>query len=219
MEESLDAQRHLPRRTNLRRPIARSSHPQDASSDSDEALVAKARNGNDEAFRRLVERHEEQVAATIVGILGPGPEADDAGQETFLKFYDALDQFRGESSVGTYLTRIATNTALDALKKRTRQTSRHRSRDDPDTTLSETAENDTHRAVELSEREQLVHGAIQQLDEKHRTVVVLRMMRGLSTKETAEVLDIPEGTVLSRLYRAKDKLKDVLTPYFEGHDE
>lgn len=166
-----------------------------------------------------MKRYEEQVAATIIGILGPGPEADDAGQETFLKFYDALGQFRGESSVGTYLTRIATNTALDALKKRKRRTNRHRSRDDPNAPLSEEAERDTHRAVELSERERLVHRGIQQLDEKHRSVVVLRMMRGLSTKETAEALDLPEGTVLSRLYRAKEKLRETLQPYFEGHDE
>lgn len=159
------------------------------------------------------------MAATIIGILGPGPEADDAGQETFLKFYTALERFREESSVGTYLTRIATNTALDALKKRKRQANRRRSRDDPDVHFSEKAESDTHRAVELSEREELVYGAIQELNGKHRSVVVLRMMRGLSTKETAEALDIPEGTVLSRLYRAKDKLRDVLKPYFKGHDE
>ena len=179
--------------------------------------MVQAREGSDEAFRRLVERYEGQVAATIVGILGPGPEADDAGQETFVKFYDALDQFRGESSVGTYLTRIATNTALDALKKRKRQACRQVSRDDPDAPLSERAETDTHRTVELSERDRLVHRAIQQLDTKFRSVVVLRMMRGLSTKETAEVLDIPEGTVLSRLYRAKDKIKEALKPYFEDH--
>ncbi len=190
-----------------------------ASPESDETLVEKARNGDDAAFRELVERYEGQVAATIVGILGPGPAADDAGQETFVKFYDALDQFRGEASVGTYLTRIATNTALDAQKKRKRQARRQVSRDDPDAHLSERAQNDTHRAVELSEKDELVHRAIQQLDDKFRSVVALRMLRGLSTKETAEVLDIPSGTVLSRLYRAKDKLKDALKPYFEDHFE
>lgn len=159
----------------------------------------------------------------MIGILGSGPVADDAGQETFVKFYDALDQFRGEASVGTYLTRIATNTALDALDKQKRRAGRQVSRDDPEAALAEQAEGDPHRAVELSEKDRLVHRAIQQLDLKFRSVVVLRMMRGLSTKETAEVLGIPEGTVLSRLYRAKDKLKETLKPMFEDrfkrHDE
>lgn len=163
------------------------------------------------------------MAATVIGILGPGPAADDAGQETFVKFYDALDQFRSEASVGTYLTRIATNTALDALDKQKRRAGRQVSRDDPDAVLTEQAESDPHRAVELGEKERLVHRAIQQLGVKFRSVVVLRMMRGLSTKETAEVLGIPEGTVLSRLYRAKDKLKETLKPMFEDrferHDE
>lgn len=159
------------------------------------------------------------MAATVIGILGPGPAADDAGQETFMKFYDALDQFRGEASVGTYLTRIATNTALDALDKQKRRAGRQLSRDDPDAALIEQAESDPHREVELSEKDRLVHRAIQQLGIKFRSVVVLRMMRGLSTKETAEVLGIPEGTVLSRLYRAKDKLKETLKPMFEDRFE
>lgn len=163
------------------------------------------------------------MAATVIGILGPGPAADDAGQETFVKFCDALDQFRGEASVGTYLTRIATNTALDALDKQERRAGRQVSRDDPDAALTEQAESDPHRTVELSEKDRLVHRAVQQLDLKFRSVVVLRMMRGLSTKETAEVLGIPEGTVLSRLYRAKSKLKETLKPMFEDrferHDE
>lgn len=112
------------------------------------------------------------MAPTIIGILGPGPEADDAGQETVPKFYDALDQFRGESSVRTYLTRIATNTVPHGLMKRKRQVNHPRSRDDPDFPLAEEAERDTHRAVELSERELLVHRAVQQLDGKHRCVEI-----------------------------------------------
>lgn len=208
----------------MRVPISQhSSPPNENPPGSDEALVEKARNGDDAAFRQLVERYEGQVAATVIGILGPGPAADDAGQETFVKFYDALDQFRGEAGVGTYLTRIATNTALDALKKQKRKARRQVSRDDPDAAPSEQADADTHRAVQLSEQDELVHRAIQQLDVKFRSVVVLRMIRGLSTKETAEVLDVPKGTVLSRLYRAKDKLKEILKPYFEDrferHDE
>ncbi|RMH54101.1 MAG: sigma-70 family RNA polymerase sigma factor, partial [Bacteroidetes bacterium] len=90
-------------------------------SPSDETLVARARQGDEQAFRNLVERYESTVAATVIGMLGAGPEAEDVGQETFIRFYRALHQFRGEAAVGTYLTRIAINLSLNALKRRRRR--------------------------------------------------------------------------------------------------
>jgi len=91
---------------------------------SDDALIERARDGQAWAFRRLVERYEGRVAATVVGMLGPGGEADDVGQETFIRFYEALDQYRGEAQLGTYLTRIAINQSLKALQRRKRWTDR-----------------------------------------------------------------------------------------------
>ena len=91
----------------------------------DTALIDRARAGDEAAFRGLVERYESQVAATVVGMLGPGDEADDVGQETFVRFYQALSKFRGEAALGTYLTRIAMNLSLNAIKRRQRQRWRH----------------------------------------------------------------------------------------------
>lgn len=178
---------------------------------TDAALLAKARDGNQWAFRRLVERYEDQVAATVVGMLGPGPEADDVGQETFIRFYEAMDQFRGEASLGTYLTRIAINQSLKALRKRKRWYERFLSRDDEETFLDVPAL-DGAEAVKTRERSALVHEALQELSEHHRSVVVLRLLQGYSTKEAAELLDVPEGTVMSRLYRATDRLEALLGP-------
>ncbi len=72
-------------------------------------LLRRAREGDDRAFRELVHRYEDRVAATIIGMLGPGPDAEDVGQETFIRLYRSLDGFRGDSSLATYVTRIAIN--------------------------------------------------------------------------------------------------------------
>lgn len=192
---------------------SRSSVSSDASP-TDEALLAKARDGDSWAFKRLVDRYEDQVAATVVGMLGPGPEADDVGQETFIRFYEAMDQFRGEASLGTYLTRIAINQSLKAIRKRKRWYDRFFSRDDEESFIDEPAV-EGEEAIDENEHSEWVHTALQHLSEHHRSVVVLRLLEGYSTKETAEILDIPEGTVMSRLYRATDRLEELLGPLID----
>src|SRR3954470_18615872 len=84
----------------------------------DADLLAGARAHDQDAWRRLVERHQRTVAAVVVGMLGPGDEADDVGQETFVRFYRSLASFRGEASVRTWLHRIATNLSINALQRR-----------------------------------------------------------------------------------------------------
>jgi len=180
---------------------------------SDKDLVQKARNGDNNAFRRLVEQNQHKVAATVIGMLGNCPEADDVGQETFIRFYRSLDQFRGESSVGTYLTRIAINLSLNELKRRKRRNTLFFSRSE---VKMETApeKNDPKKKKELKE---IVRLGLEKLDPKHRAVAVLRLIEGYSTKETARILRLPAGTVLSRLARAQKKLREILTPlYWEG---
>lgn len=173
-------------------------------------LLARARSGDHAAFRSLVERYEPAVAATVQGMLGPGPEAEDVGQETFIRFYRALDSFREESSLKTYLTRIAINLSLNALKRRRRLRDRFVRNDEPDF-----AEPAVSGEVEMDagERAALVRKAVDRLEPKHRAVVVLRMLNGYSTRETAELLGVPQGTVLSRLSRGMQRLETLLKPY------
>lgn len=173
-------------------------------------LLARARSGDHGAFRSLVERYEPAVAATVQGMLGPGPEAEDVGQETFIRFYRALDSFREESSLKTYLTRIAINLSLNALKRRRRLRDRFVRNDE-----SDFAEPAVSGEVEMDaeERAVLVRKAIDRLEPKHRAVVVLRMLNGYSTRETAELLGVPQGTVLSRLSRGMQRLETLLKPY------
>jgi RNA polymerase sigma-70 factor (ECF subfamily) len=184
---------------------------------SDAELVGRALRGDDGAFRVLVERYESAVASTVIGMLGPGDEADDVGQETFIRFYRSMKKYRGDASLKTYLTRIAINLSLNALKRRRGLMERFVSRDQATAPPPEPALNGVG-AVESRETKEAVQHAIQQLNPKHRTVVVLRMIDGYSTKETAEILGIPAGTVLSRLARAMDALKPMLRPYASGHE-
>jgi RNA polymerase sigma-70 factor (ECF subfamily) len=189
---------------------------QQSAGPSDQELVAQAREGDRHAFRLLVDCYEDSVAATVVAMLGPTAEVDDVAQEVFIRFYRSLDQFRGEAAVSTYLKRIAINRSLDALRRRKRLLARFLSRDDETYHVTEPALDEEGR-FDDRERARLVHEAIEALSPKHRAVVVLRMIEGYSTDETAEILEIPYGTVLSRLSRAHDKLKTILTPYIQEH--
>lgn len=146
-------------------------------------------------------------------MLGRCPEAEDVGQETFIRFYNNLKNFRGESSVGTYLTRIAMNLSLNELKRRQRHSSRIISIDDPDVSKN-LHENRNHLDVE--ETRDIVQWAISQLEPKLQSTLVLRLMDECSTEETAAILQLPIGTVLSRLSRAKKQLIKILKPYQEN---
>src|SRR5689334_12765583 len=97
---------------------------------ADDELLALARAGDARAFAALVERYEGAVAATAIGMLGPGGDADDVGQETFIRFHRALDRFRGDSSLKTYLVHIAMNLSLNALRSRRRTFLRFAGSDD-----------------------------------------------------------------------------------------
>ncbi|HEX8695720.1 MAG TPA: RNA polymerase sigma factor [Longimicrobium sp.] len=180
--------------------------------DDDRELVERARRGDQRAFRLLVERYEPVVASTVVGMLGPGDDADDVGQETFIRFYRSLGRYRGEASLATWLRRIAVNLSLNALKRRRRFALRFPSRDRPGARLPDPPAEATDEA-EAGEARAAVRAAIDRLGPKHRPVVVLRMIDGCSTRETAEVLGIREGTVLSRLSRAMRELERWLEPY------
>ena len=189
---------------------------------TDEALLDRARAGDDAAFRALVERYEPAVAATVVGMLGPGDDADDVGQETFVRFHRALDRFRGDAALRTYLVRIAMNLSINALHRRRRHARRflpfawpRRAADAP--VIPEPAAAPTDPGAEAELRD-VVRAALDRLGPRHRPVVVLRLLDGRSVRETAAILGVPEGTVLSRLSRALGELRATLAPYVRRGD-
>ena len=177
------------------------------------ALVERAREGDRQAFRELVDLYQHQITRTVVSMLGPSAEVDDVVQEVFLRCYETLHRFRGDASFSTYLKKIAMNKSLDVLRRRKRFFGRFLSKDDETRSLPEPA-SDGPADYEIAERNELVHAAIETLPPKQRAVVVFRMIEGYSTEETAELLNIAYGTVLSRLSRAMDKLKVALAPHY-----
>lgn len=174
---------------------------------TDEILVSESRNGNMTAFRTLVERHESKVAGVIKSMLGDTAEAVDVGQEVFIRFYEALDKFRGESAVGTYLIRIAINLSLNEIKSRKRRRLFFMPLEDG------LSVKDSEDQADIKD---IIHYEIHRLDVDFQSVVTLRMIEGYSTVETADILDIPLGTVLSRLSRAQKKLKEAITKHYES---
>jgi RNA polymerase sigma-70 factor (ECF subfamily) len=184
---------------------------------TDIQLLETARNGDEQAFRVLVLRYQQKVATTVIGMLGNCPEADDVGQETFVRFFRALTTFRGESSVGTYLTKIAMNLSLNELERRKRRRrfalfSFMAAKDEDTSEQREQQIANPDNVYEQYDNHEVVQYALAKIDEKLRSVAILRLIDGCSTQETADILQIPLGTVLSRLSRAQDQLRKILQP-------
>ncbi|GJM31707.1 MAG: RNA polymerase sigma factor [Saprospiraceae bacterium] len=174
---------------------------------TDEVLISQAKNGETGAFRSLVLRHQHQVRATVIGMLGKVVESEDVAQEVFIRFYRSLHKFRGEAQLSTYLTRIAINLSLTELKKRKK---RHLSVVAIEGTTWPQPIEDESAHPDRQDNQQLIERALEELDPGFRAVVVLRMLQGYSTQETATLLDIPLGTVASRLSRAQLQLRNIL---------
>ena len=177
----------------------------------DGQIIQLIKKNDQQAFRILIDRYEKKVAATVINMLGYTDEADDVGQEVFIRFYQNIHQFRGTSALGTYLTRIAINLSLNELKRQKLRNLRFyfwNSKEDDSEKTNEIA--DSTNFENKSDASNLVKMALQKVEANLRSVLVLRMLEGYDTRETAEILEIPQGTVLSRLSRGQQKLKEAL---------
>ena len=177
------------------------------SDERERELVKASIKGDKNAFGEIVKNYRKLVAGTVKGMLGDSVFAEDIGQEVFIKLYYALPEFRGESKLSTYIQRIAVNLTLNELKKRKKITSLFSQKSDDEMYGMDIPERDDEERREAAE---LVNKALMSLDPGFRIVVTMRLLQGYSTRETAEILEIPEGTVLSRLSRAQEQLRHVL---------
>jgi len=166
--------------------------------ESDDSLVKKSASGDLVAFKLLVDRHEGKVAGVVKSMLGATEEATDVGQEVFIRFFESLKKFRGDSSVSTYLIRIAINLSLNEIKKRKRRFNFFGREEEGVHVASQEDKKDLKEMLEYE---------FNRLDPDFKAVATLRLIEGYSTEETAELLQIPLGTVLSRLSRAQLKLR------------
>ncbi len=178
---------------------------------SDQYIINQVKNGNTNSYKHIIARYEPQILATVAGMLGPHtPEVEDIAQQVFINFYKSIDRFRGDSAVATYLTRIAINLSLNEIKRRKRKSWLSLFGQKEEEGYQRQVADPSVNTAEQHATKDLVQKALQLLEVDLRSVVVLRLMDGYSTKETAEILNIPLGTVLSRLARGREKLKQII---------
>jgi RNA polymerase sigma-70 factor, ECF subfamily len=198
-------------------PLSPAVHSMEA---EDLQLVEDARAGNGEAFRQLVIRHQRKVYAVALGVVKDRDVAWDVSQETFVRVHRHLGEFKGESAFSTWLLRIATHLAIDAIRKE-----RSALKEDIDEVRESDLEsggegilatalgNDPHQNLVRRELMNRMRSALAEIPEKHRTILVLRELEGLSYQELAERLEISKGTVMSRLFHARRKMQTLLREY------
>jgi RNA polymerase sigma-70 factor (ECF subfamily) len=184
---------------------------------SDEELVRRARSGDREAFRELVERYQRKIASLALGMLRDREDALDVVQDTFTKAYQSLDRFKGDSGFYTWVYRIAMNLCIDHQRRDARAPQAFLETRDGDGgedrlgTLPDAREHgDPYRRARDAEIARGVSRAIGELTPEHRAVIILREVEGLSYEEMSQVLDCPKGTVMSRLHYARRQLQERL---------
>jgi RNA polymerase sigma-70 factor (ECF subfamily) len=194
-----------------------------ADGDADALLVARAKAGETRAFEMLVVKYQRRIERLVGRMVRDVDLVQDIAQETFIRAYRALPQFRGESAFYTWLYRIAVNTAKKALVELKRDPlvseASFSSQDDGDETSrveNELSDGETPEAVLASkEIAGVVNAAIEALSEDLRQAITLREIEGLSYEEIAEVMNCPIGTVRSRIFRAREAIAAKLRPLLD----
>jgi len=180
----------------------------------DAQLIEQTLAGRSAAFGQLVTKYQDRLYNTLVHVTGDAEDARDAAQDAFVQAFVKLKSFQGASAFYTWLYRIAFNVAVSHRRRRRPTVSVEHAREVGGMEPMDTTEPPTERA-EREERARQVHEALGQLSEEHRDVLVLREMDGFCYETIAEILELPVGTVRSRLHRARlqlhEQLKEVLT--------
>lgn len=202
--------------------LTQESRPQqDAALADDRELVTRCQAGDRDAFNNLMRRHQRRIFNAVLRILGDYSRAEEIAQDTFVRAYQAIKGFRQEAKFSTWIYAIAINLCRNRLRRNACACSRTVSLDEPiacgdgemqreipDTTQS------PDKALEAKEQMGLIQKAIDELDDDFREVVVLRDIQHLAYDEIAAALGVAEGTVKSRLHRARqvlqERLKDVI---------
>jgi RNA polymerase sigma-70 factor (ECF subfamily) len=190
---------------------------------SERLLVARLVKRDEEAFNEVVRLHGDRVFNLVLRMVGSRPEAEDIAQEVFVTVFKSIDSFRSEAKLSTWLLRIAANHAKNRIKYLARR--RGSGGDSGSTDSADLADegkapvqghiNAPDVLLEAAETEDIMQKAIATLDEDQRLLVVLRDVEELSYDEIVEITGLPEGTVKSRLHRARMTLKEILEDKFK----
>jgi RNA polymerase sigma-70 factor (ECF subfamily) len=186
--------------------------------DDDAPFVARCRQGEVNAFEKLVERHQKTMLNISFRMLGDYADACDVVQESFLAAYRSLERFRGDARFSTWLSAIVVNQSRNRLKQKASRARREvvsidDTRGTGDRTILETHASPEPAAVDMlgkKERDLQIQKCIGVMDDEQREVLVLRDIEGMPYEEIGAVLGLPDGTVKSRLFRARNALKNCL---------
>mgnify|MGYP000892149186 CR=1 FL=1 len=189
-------------------------------SDKEKDLLLKARNGDVKAFETIIEDYQKKVFNIALRMIGNHDDASELAQEVFIRIFKSLKNFKGESSLSTWIYRITTNVCLDELRKRKNKNivslDEDVKQDDGEIKRQvEDARPTPDVIAEKNEVRRVVKEAILSLPEDQRTVIILRDIQGFSYDEIAKIMNCPEGTVKSRINRSRQILRDRLKPKLE----
>jgi RNA polymerase sigma-70 factor (ECF subfamily) len=179
----------------------------------DAAEVARARSGDEDAFRRLVEGHSSRLFRVAYRMTGNVMDAEDVVQETFLKAYQRLKQFEERASFGTWLHRIAVHSACDLLRRRKAQPTiagGATGSDEDWVAAAPAAEPGPDRLAEAAQVQHRVARAMSRLSDQERTAFVLRHFEQMSTREIGAALGVDDGAAKHSVFRAVRKLREAL---------
>ena len=186
--------------------------------EDDEVLVRRAQRGDLAAFDQLIERYKQRLYATVYHMTSNHDDANDLLQETFVKAYQHLRKFKGNSSFYTWVYRIAVNRTINFIKRRRRRNAF--SLDDMDSGIHSDPDflelmshESPRREAGLNELQQRLNEALQKLSEPHRMVVTMHDIQAMTHADIARVMKCSEGTVRSRLFYARQQLQGLLSDY------
>lgn len=177
-------------------------------------IIRRCKKGNREAFNKLVEKYQSQVINIAYSMLSDKEDAYDAAQEVFIRVYKNIDSFQEKSSFTTWLYRITSNICSDILRKRQRNTNvvsiSQIYDDSKDADLRDEGPQ-PEEVAEMTERQRAVRDAISELNSDYKAVITLCDIEGMSYDEISKVLGVPAGTVKSRINRARNSLRKILS--------
>lgn len=194
-------------------------------SELERSLLRRLRDRDERAFRELIEAHRDRVYNICYRMLGNRHESEDVAQEVFITVFKTIDTFREESKFSTWLYRVAVNHSKNRIKYLARRFDKQRDELDDQssgangTPIGAPLPSAPDRALEGAQMEKLLQEAIASLDEEQRTVVILRDVEDLSIEEICEITNLPDGTVKSRLHRARLVLRKRLAKHVGEHHE
>lgn len=187
---------------------------------TDAYLVEATLSGSREAFGELVERYQDRLFNTLARVLGSRDDASEVLQDAFVQAYTKLGSFRGSSQFYTWIYRVALNLACSHRRRNTRRRDEQSVDQIRELSGAEPVDRNLQpeQAVERTEQAELVQAALLSISDEHRQILVLREMEDCSYETIAEILELPVGTVRSRLFRARLQLKEVLEGMFEKEE-